>query len=75
MPFGLRIWDGPGNHVQMGIQLLAARSPMGNGNFWGEKGRPIVKYRDTQRLSVQKRPNRSRCHFGFGFGWAKEVID
>jgi len=30
---------------------------MGRGNFEREKGRPIVKYRDTLRSSVQKRLN------------------
>jgi len=30
-------------------------------NFLG-KGRPIVKYRDTVGLSVQKRLNQSMCH-------------
>jgi len=31
---------------------------MGMGKFWGENGRPIVKYRDTLRSSVQRRLNR-----------------
>ena len=29
--------------------------PMGRGNFEGEKGDPLVKYRDTMRSSVKKR--------------------
>jgi len=37
---------------------------MGMGNFEGEEGRPIVKYRDTLWSSVQKRLNRSRCRLG-----------
>jgi len=37
----------------------------GRGNFEG-KGRPSAKYRQTLRLSVQKRLNRSRCRMGFG---------
>jgi len=39
---------------------------MGRGNCEGRKGRPIVKYRDTLRSSVQKRLNRSRCRLGCG---------
>ena len=35
-----------------------SRSPMGRGKFVGENGRPIVKYRDTLRSSVQRRLNR-----------------
>jgi len=31
------------------------------------RGRPIVKYRDPLRSSVQKRLNRSRCRLGY---WA-----
>jgi len=31
---------------------------MGRGNFWGN-GRPIVKYKDTLRSSVQKWLNQS----------------
>ena len=37
--------------------------PLGRGSFGG-KGRPVVKYRDTLRSSVQKRLNRSRCRLG-----------
>ena len=48
-------------------------SPIGRGNFEGE-GRPIVKYRDTLRSSVQKRLNRSRCCLGFGFGWKHKIM-
>ena len=32
--------------------------PVGRGKFFGENGRPIVKYRDTLRSSVQRRLNR-----------------
>jgi len=39
---------------------------MGRGSFEGGKGRPIVKYRDTLRSSVQKRLNQSRCHLSYG---------
>ena len=59
MPFGLRTRVGPENHVLDGAQI-----PMGRGNFeWGKR-RPIVKYRDTLRSSVQKRVNRSQCSDG-----------
>jgi len=50
LPFGLRTWVGPGNHVLDGVQI-----PLGRGKFLGENGRPIVKYRDTLRSSVQRR--------------------
>ena len=42
MPSGLRTWLGPRNHVLDG----GSDAPMGRGKFWGENGRPIVKYRD-----------------------------
>ena len=48
LPFGLRTWVGPGNHVLDGGPDL----PMGRGKFLGENGRPIVKYKDTLRSSV-----------------------
>jgi len=54
LPFGLRTWVGPGNHVSDG----GPDPPMGRGKFLGENGRPIVKYRDTLRSSVQRRLNR-----------------
>jgi len=37
MPFGLRTWVGPRNHVLNG----GSRSPMGWGNFEGERGVPL----------------------------------
>ena len=43
---------GPGNHVLDG----GPDPPMGQ--IFGENGRPIVKYRDTLRSSVQRRLNR-----------------
>ena len=66
MPFGLRTWVGPKNQV---FQI-----PHGNGQFWGVKEHPIVKYRDTLRSSVQIRLNRSRCRLGCGLGWAVWVV-
>jgi len=38
LPFGLRTWVGPGNHV-----LDGSRSPRGKGQIFGENGRPYVK--------------------------------
>jgi len=48
--FGLGTQVGPRNHLLTGVQI----PPMGRSNFEGGKGRPIVKYRDTLRSSVQK---------------------
>jgi len=50
-----------------------SRSPDANGQFWGGKGRPIVKYRDTLRSSVPKCLNRSRCRLGCGLGWVQGI--
>jgi len=50
MQFGLGTLVGPGYHVLDEIQI-----PHGKGQFWGEKGRPIVKYRYTLQSPVQKR--------------------
>jgi len=66
-PVGLRTRVGPGNHV-----LDGGSDPQWEGQFWRWKGRPIVKYRETMRSSVQKRLNRSRCRLGCWLGWAKE---
>jgi len=41
LPFGLRTWVGPGNHVLDG----GPDPPNGKGQIFGENGRPIVKYR------------------------------
>jgi len=41
IPFGLRTWLGPRDHVLDG----GSDPPMGKGKFCGENGRPIVKYR------------------------------
>ena len=71
MLFGLRIQVDSGIHV-----LDGGPDPlMESGNFWREKGHPIVKYRDTLRSSVQKRLNRSRCRLGYGFRWAQGIIN
>ena len=51
MPFLFRTRVGSGNHVLDGGSTFLH----GKGNFEAGKGRPIVKYRDTLRSSVQKR--------------------
>jgi len=43
LPFGLRTWVGPQNHVLDGGPDL----PMGRGKYLGKNGHPIVKHRDT----------------------------
>jgi len=48
LPFWLRTWVAPGNHVLDG----GPDPPMGRGKFLEENGCPIVKYRDTLRSSV-----------------------
>jgi len=45
MSYRLRTRVGPENHVLDG----GSRSHMGRDNFEGEKGRPIVQYRDPLR--------------------------
>jgi len=49
MPSGLRTWLCPRDHVLDG----GSDPTMGNGKFWGENGRPIVKYGDFLPCSVQ----------------------
>jgi len=61
MPFGLRTRVGPGNHV-----LDGGPDPPWEGAILAGKRRPIVKYGDTLRSSVQKRLNRSRCRLDLG---------
>jgi len=51
MPFRLRNRVGPWNHVLDG----GPDPPSEGAVLRGERGRPIVKYRDTLRLYVQKR--------------------
>jgi len=55
---------GLGNYVLDG----GPDPPMGRDSFEGGKGRPIVKYRDTLRSSVQKQqiPSCSRSPMGSG---------
>jgi len=60
---------GPRNHV-----LDGSPDPPWAGAILREKERPIVKYRDIIRSSVQKRLNRSICCLGCGLGWAQEIM-
>jgi len=57
--------------VQGTIIRWSSDTPMRRGNFYGEKGRPIVKYSDSLSWDVQKRLNRSRCCLGCGLGWVQ----
>ena len=70
MPFRLRTWVGPRNHVLDG----GPDPPLGRGNFEGAKGHPSVKYRDTLWSPVRKRLKRSRCCLGCGLGWAQGIM-
>jgi len=58
MPFGLKTWVGPRNHVC----IRWGPDPPWKGAILRGKGRPIVKYKDTLQSSVQKRLNQSRWH-------------
>jgi len=49
----------------MGIQI-----PHGK----GQKGHPVVKYRDTLWLSIQKRLKWSRCHLRWELRWAQGTM-
>jgi len=69
MPFGLRTRVGSRNHV-----LDRCPDPDGKEKFWGEKGEPIVKYRDTLCWALQKRLNQSRCCLGCGLGWTQGIV-
>jgi len=54
MPFGLRTWMGPGNHVLD----RGPDPPIRPGKFEGGKGRSIVKYRDYSRLCKTAEPSK-----------------
>jgi len=72
MPFGLRTWVGPRNHVLDG----GPDPSMRRGNFEGGKGRPIVKYRDTLR-SCAKTAKQIEMPFGLWatMGCRNHVLD
>jgi len=71
VPFELRTQVGPGNHVLDGgaVQILPWEEAILTENW-----RPIVKYRDILRSSVQKWLNRSRCHLGCGLKLAQGIM-
>ena len=54
IPFGLRTWVGPGNHV-----LDGGPDPSCEGAILRGEGRPIVKYRDTLQSPMRKQLNQS----------------
>jgi len=57
----------PRNRVLDEVQI-----PHGKGQFWGgRERRPIVKYRDTLRWSMQKWLKRSGCRLDWGLRWAQ----
>jgi len=70
MRFGLGTWVRPSDHVLDG----GPDPPMGRGKFLGENGRPIVKYRDILRSSVERQLNRQRCHLVCGLGWVQGIV-
>ena len=61
MPFELRTWVDPVNHV-----LDGGPDPPWEGTILRGKGHPIVKHRDTL--------NRSRCRLSCGLRWAKGIL-
>jgi len=68
IPFGLRTWVGPGNHV-----LDGGPDPSWEGAILrGRRGVPLSP--DTLRTSGQKRLNRSRCSLGRRLGWAVGIM-
>jgi len=70
------VWDEDSGGPREPCIIWGSRSPHGKGQFFlGEKGRPIVKYRDTLQSVVQKRLNRLRCRLDFGFGWSQGIIN
>jgi len=66
MPFELRTWVDLENHVLDGAPR--------EGAILLKEGRPIVKYRDILRSSVQTRLNRSPCRLDRGLGLAQEIM-
>ena len=60
---------GLGNYV-----LDGGPDPPWEGQFWGEKRRPIVKYRVSLQSSVQKQLNQLKCHMGYGLGSTEGIM-
>jgi len=54
VPFGLRTWVGPRDHLLDG----GSDPPWEGANFGEKNGRPIVKHRDILWSSVERRLNR-----------------
>jgi len=56
---------------------MGSRSPIGSGNFFLGGGRPIVKYRDILRSSLQKtaEPIEMPCGLWAGIGPCNYVLD
>jgi len=61
-----------GGHKEPCRPITWGSEPPWDGTILREKGRPIVKYRDTLRSAVQKRLNRSRCRLGCEMDGPKE---
>jgi len=68
LPFAFRTRVGSTNHVLHEVQM-----PTWEGAVLRGKRQTIVNNRDTPRLSVQKRLNRSRCRLGCGLTWAESI--
>jgi len=64
MPFGLRTWVGPRNHVLDEIQIPRQKGAILRG----------VAHCHTVRSSLQKWLKQSRCCVGCGLGWAKGTM-
>jgi len=56
---------GPKKHALDGVQIPP---PNTNGQFGRERGRPIVKYKDSRPWAVEKQLNRSTCRLGWDLG-------
>jgi len=64
VPFGYGLgWAQGRKNVLDEVQI-----PYDKGQFWGDKGWPIV-YLDAFRWAIQNRLNRSRCRLDRGLGW------
>ena len=71
MPFGLRTWMGPGNHVLD----RGPDPPIRPGKFEGGKGRSIVKYRDYSRLCKTAEPSKMPFGLRSCVGLGKYLLD
>ena len=68
------VWD-----VDFGVPrepcIRLRPEPHAKGQFWGGKGRPIVKYRDSLQWAVQKWKNPLWCRLGCGLDPRDHVSD